>query len=134
MSPEYLWYQVRPTRELPAGMAGQTLAVLSPVWQGPEMTVVFPDGWQMTLRGRTATGQPCHLRVFWTEAAVGEPPVCLAIGGEGGLHCQEQPEGSPPEQARVSVRPLLALATSLIPQRVRGVIGPEPPKTPRLLL
>ncbi len=133
MSPTYLWYQVQPHEHLPEGMAALTLTVLSPIWQGGEITVVFPDGWVQTLSGRTAAGRPCDLRVFWTEAAVGGPPVCLAIGGDGGIRLLEQPGDGPRTEAFTSVRPLLALAPSLIPEPVLAVIGPEPVRSPRLL-
>ncbi len=133
MSPTYLWYHVQPSDQLPAGMAAVTLTVLSPVWQGAELTIVFPDGWQQTLSGRTVTDRPCDLRVFWTEAVIGGPPVCLAIGGDGGVYLVEgHPDDLDSPQTAV-VRPFLALATPLIPQAVRRVIGPEPARSPRLL-
>jgi len=133
MSRTYLWYEVQPSEHLPAGMAAVTLTVLSPVWQGAELTIDFPDGWQQTLSGRTAAGRPCDLRVFWTEAATGGPPVCLAIGGDGGLHLREGYPGDFAGPQTAAVRPFLGLATALIPRAVRRVIGPEPSRSPRLL-
>ncbi|MGQ9921331.1 MAG: hypothetical protein ACUVRZ_08370 [Desulfobacca sp.] len=133
MGPTYLWYQVQPSEELPAGMAAVTLTVLSPIWQGVELTIDFPDGWRQILRGRTAAGRSCALRVFWSEVVSGGPPVCLAIGGDGGLQLREGYQGAPARQQTTSVRPLLGLATALIPSGVRQVIGPEPGRSPRLL-
>ena len=133
MSPTYLWYQVQPSEQLPGGMAAVTLTVLSPIWQGAELTIDFPDGWQQTLSGRTAAGRPCALRVFWTEAVTGGPPVCLAIGGDGGLQLRECYPDDPDSRQTAIVRPLLGLATALIPLAVRRVIGPQPERSPRLL-
>lgn len=134
MSPSYLWYQVRPTEQLPEGMQPITLTVLSPVWQGPEITIVFPDGWEQILQGRTADGKSCGVKIFWTEAATAAPPVCLAIGGDGGLSVVEGQGGMPESQHASSTRPFLALAPTLIPRAVQEVIGPEPPRSRRLLL
>jgi hypothetical protein len=134
MAPTYLWYQVRPHRGLPGGMAPVTLTVLSPIWQGPDITIVHPDGWQQTIRGQTAADRPCDLKIFWTEAAPGGPPVCLAIGGDGGIQLEETPEPGSPGAPVQSSRPFLALAAGLIPPAVRRVIGPEPGRSPRLLL
>ncbi len=69
-----------------------TLAVLSPVWQGPEITIVYPDGWQQTLIGWTAAGSPSDLRIFWTQAPEPGPTVCLAIGGDGGVRLFDRTE------------------------------------------
>jgi len=134
MGPTYLWYQVLPHRDLPQGMAPVTLTVLSPIWQGPALTIVYPDGWQQNLRGQTAQARPCDLRIFWTEAVPGGPPVCLVIGGDGGIQMDETPESGSQTEPVQSVRPFLALAASLIPPAVRRVIGPAPPPSPRLLL
>lgn len=134
MRPRYLRYQVLPSEHLPAGLAPVTLTVLSPIWQGPEITLVYPDGWEQRLSGLSATQKETPVRIFWTEAEVGGPPVCLAIGGAGGLRLLEGPGNCPVEKRAAAVRPFLALATGLIPAAVREVIGPEPPRSPRLLV
>lgn len=133
MSPTYLWYQVHPTEAQPEGMAPVIFTILSPVWQGPEITIRFPDGWEQTLTGCTAAACACDVRVFWTEASPGGPPVCMVIGGEGGIKIVEGQSGTPLAQRRESCRPFLALATPLIPSWVRQIIGPEPERSPRLL-
>ncbi len=134
MSPEYLYYHVLPHDNLPAGLPPITLPVLSPVWQGPEVTIIYPDGWRQTLIGWTAHGSPGDLRIFWTQAAEGGPTVCLAIGGDGGVRLLEAAEVNRPDLPPGPARPFLALASSLIPPAVAAVIGPAPPRTPLLLV
>ena len=134
MPPVYLCYQVRPNENLPEGMHPLTLTVLSPVWQGPVITLVYPDGFRQALVGCTAGGSACNLQIFWTQSAEGGPTVCLAIGGDGGVRLLEEEEFDwhtlPPGKGR----PFLALAESLIPALVTEVIGPAPPRTPLLLI
>ncbi len=124
-----LSYLVLPCRNVPGGLARQEFLVLSPIWRGPSLALVYPDGEVHTLTGRQRTGKPCDLRVFWTRHRPGAPAVCLAIGGTGGVR-----EAGPPEKLQPPVgRPFLALAESLIPAEVLAVIGPPPPPE-RLLL
>jgi hypothetical protein len=133
MPMEYLYYHVRPHDRLPAGMRPLTLTVLSPVWQGPGVRIVYPDGWRQILMGLTAAGAPDDLRIFWTQGPEAGPTVCLAIGGDGGvilvdgtvMKLQDLPPGP--------ARPFLALAKSVIPANVAAVIGPAPPQAPLLL-
>jgi hypothetical protein len=134
MSPEYLYYQVRPNKSLPAGMGPVTLTILSPVWQGPALTIVYPDGFQQTLIGWTTAGFPCGLKIFWTQAEEGGPTVCLAIGGDGGVRLLEAKEVNRHDLPSGPARPFLALATSLIPAAVTAVIGPAPSRAPLLLI
>lgn len=130
----YLYYHVRPHEHLPDGMRPVTLAVLSPVWEGPALTLTYPDGWEQTLIGWTARGQACGLKIFWTQGPEAGPTVCLAIGGDGGLRLLEAPGPRSPGLPAGPARPFLALAPSLIPAAVAAVIGPAPPRAPLLLL
>jgi hypothetical protein len=134
MHPKFLYYHVLPHEHLPAGMRPITLTILSPVWQGPELTIVYPDGWQQTLIGWTAGGSPCDLKIFWTQSPEGGPTVCLAIGGNGGVRFWERGQFSRQYLPPGPARPLLALAASLIPAIVSAVIGPAPPRAPLLLI
>jgi hypothetical protein len=134
MSPKYLYYHVLPHETLPDGMPPVAFTVLSPVWQGPEVTIVYPDGWRQTLIGWTAGGSPCDLKIFWTQAPESGPTVCLAIGGDGGVRLLETTEVFTPDLPPGPARPFLALAASLIPLTVAAVIGPPPPRVPLLLM
>jgi hypothetical protein len=116
-------YEVKPGDQLPGGLPPQSLAVLSPVWRGPTLAIEYPDGAVETLTGRTATGEPGDVRVFWTRESPRGPAVCLAIGGDGGLLAVLR-EGA---GETVRGRAFLALAASLIPPEVLAVIGPAPP-------
>ncbi len=133
MPTQYLYYHVRPHDRLPTGMRPLTLTILSPVWQGPGVCIVYPDGWRQTLMGLTAAGSPDDLRIFWTQGPEAGPTVCLAIGGDGGVLLVDgtvmKRHDLPPGPAR----PFLALAESVIPADVAAVIGPAPPRAPLLL-
>jgi hypothetical protein len=130
----YLEYAVRPGSNVPQGLPRQRLAVLSPIWRGPVLTLEYPDGEVHTLMGWSgeAPGDPCDLRVFWTRPEPAAPPVALAIGGDAGVRlfapgaADNAPQGFP----------FLALALSMIPAAVLHVIGPppEPEPAPPLLL
>ncbi|MBI4644015.1 MAG: hypothetical protein HY743_09925, partial [Deltaproteobacteria bacterium] len=67
-------------------------------------------------------GGPGDLRIFWTRPQPQGPPVCLAIGGDGGLRDWGPAGMDAPPQGY----PFLALAESLIPLEVLEVIGPAP--------
>jgi hypothetical protein len=127
-----LEYEVKPGSNVPQGLPRQSLAVLSPIWTGPALTLEYPDGDIHTLMGWSGAspGAPCDLRVFWTRHDPGAPPVALAIGGDGGVR-QCGPEGT---DCAVIGLPLQALALSLIPAAVLEVIGPPPPPEPPALL
>jgi hypothetical protein len=134
MHPKFLSYHVQPHKHLPAAMAPINLTVLSPIWQGPEITIVYPDGWRQTLIGWTASSTPCDLKIFWTQAPEAGPTVCLAVGGNGGIRVLDTAKGNRQALPPGPARPLLALATSLIPAAVAAVVGPAPPRTPLLLM
>ena len=126
-----LEYEVKPGDNLPDGLPKQRLVVLSPIWRGLALDLEYPDGDTETITGRTTSGEPCEVQVFWTQANLEGPVVCLAIGGDAGL------EAVMKEGVRETTRGLafLALAESLIPGEVLAVIGPPPPveTTPLLL-
>jgi len=132
--PPYLEYGVQPGSNVPQGLPRQRLAVLSPVWRGPALTLEYPDGKLHTLVGwsGSAPGAPCDLRVFWTRHEPGAPAVPLAIGGDAGLRLSEA--GAP--AAAAQGLPFLALALRMVPAAVLAVIGPppEPAAHPPLLL
>ena len=123
-------YEVTPGDNLPGGLPRQSLVVLSPLWRGPTLAIEYPDGDTETLWGRTARGEPCEVRVFWTRQDPRRPAVCLAIGGDAGLLAVLH------DGARETSRGLafLALAASLIPGEVLAVIGPPPPQEAAPLL
>jgi len=127
-----LSYEVTPCENLPAGLPPQPLVVLSPVWRRPALTIEYQDGGTETLEGRTAGGETCDVRVFWTRANPQGPAVCLAIGGDGGLIAIFREGGRETTRGRA----FLALAGSLIPGDVLALIGPPPPAemTPLLLV
>jgi hypothetical protein len=130
---EYLEYEVQPGGNVPQGLSRQRLAVLSPVWQGPELTLVYPDEEVQVLVGWCSSpGGPCDLKVFWTRTEPTAPAVALAIGGDAGVRSRQfDPE------AEARGWPFVALADSLIPAEVLAVIGPRPepePKAPLLLV
>jgi len=131
---QYLEYEVRPGSNVPQGLPRQRLAVLSPVWRGPALTLKYPDEEVYTLVGwsGSAPGAPCELRVFWTRHEATAPAVALAIGGDAGV--RHFKPGAPDDTAQGY--PFLALADRVIPAMVRAVIGPppEPEATPPLLL
>jgi len=116
-------YEVKPGENLPEGLARLSLVVLSPVWRGPALNIEYPDGDTETLWGRTVRGEPCEVRVFWTRENPRGPAVCLAIGGDAGLHSVLKAGGRETSRGRA----FLALAASLIPREVLAVIGPPPP-------
>uniref|UniRef100_A0A7C3V991 Uncharacterized protein n=1 Tax=Desulfobacca acetoxidans TaxID=60893 RepID=A0A7C3V991_9BACT len=124
-----LSYEVKPGENLPAGLPPQSLVVLSPVWRGEALHIEYPAGDTETLWGRTCSGEPCEVLVFWTRENPRGPAVCLAIGGDAGLRAVLR-EGTK-ETARGL--PFLGLAESLIPPEVRAVIGPPPMAAPLLL-
>lgn len=137
MKPKYLEYEVLPNANVPEGMAATLFAVLSPVWQGPAITILYPDGTEQVLVGVTASGATCDLTIFWSQATEGGPLVCLVIGGSGGIRLlEERPDSELVFDSLVQGvgKPFLALADALIPEEVLEVIGPKPPLAPRLLL
>ena len=131
---QYLEYEVRPGSNVPQGLPRQRLAVLSPVWRAPALTLGYPKGEVHTLRGWTgsAPGVPCDLQVFWTRHEPSAPAVALAIGGDAGV----RPFGPGRAVDTAQGFPFMALADSLIPAEVLEVIGPAPESepTPPLLL
>jgi hypothetical protein len=126
---QYLEYEVRPGSNVPQGLPRQRLAVLSPVWRGPALTLKYPDGEVYNLVGWSGSdpGEPCDLQVFWTRPEPTAPAVALAIGGDAGVR-HYQP-GAPESQAQGF--PFLGLAQRLIPAEVAAVIGPPPAPEPR---
>jgi hypothetical protein len=131
---QYLEYAVRRGSNVAQGLPRQRLAVLSPIWRGPALTLEYPDGEVQTLVGWSgdAPGGPCDLRVFWTRHEPAAPAVALAIGGDAGVR-HFGPGGATDAAQGL---PFMALAESLIPAEVLEVIGPPPqsePKPPLLL-
>lgn len=130
---EFLEYEVKPGSNVPPGLPRQRLAVLSPVWRGPALTLEYPDGEIYTLVGwsGSAPGVPCDLQVFWTRPEPDAPAVALAIGGDAGVrHC-----GSGDADDASQGFPFMALAQNMIPAAVLKVIGPPPePEPPPLRL
>jgi hypothetical protein len=126
----FLEYEVKPGSNVAQGLPRQRLAVLSPIWRGPGLTLKYPDEEVYTLVGwsGSAPGRPCDLKVFWTRHEPTAPAVALAIGGDAGV----RHIGAGAAQGL----PFLALADSMIPALVREVIGwrPEPETKPPLLL
>jgi hypothetical protein len=124
----YLEYEVRPGSNVPQGLPRQRLAVLSPIWQAPALTLEYPDGELHTLKGWSGagTGAPGNLRVFWTRHEPGAPAVPLAIGGDAGVRLFAPGAADDTGQGF----PFLALAPSLIPAAVAEVIGPPPESEP----
>ena len=131
----FIEYEVRPGSNVPQGLPRQRLAVLSPIWRGPALTLEYPHGEVRTLVGwsGSAPGESCDLKIFWTRHELTAPAVALAIGGDAGVRhfgpgsAEEFPPGLP----------FMALADSMIPGEVLHVIGPAPesgPAPPRLLL
>jgi hypothetical protein len=118
-----LAYEVKPGENLPGGLPRQSLVVLSPVWRGPALEIEYPDGDTETIWGKTAGGEPCEVRVFWTREKPQDPAVCLAIGGDGGLRAVLSDGGTETSRGLA----FLALAASLIPGDVLAAIGPPPP-------
>jgi hypothetical protein len=130
----FLEYEVKPGSNVAQGLPRQRLAVLSPIWRGPALTLRYPDGEVYTLVGWSGSGPgaPCDLQVFWTRPEPTAPAVALAIGGDAGVrHFGPGLTDGPAPGA-----PFLGLADSMIPAMVREVIGPAPPPEPkpRLLL
>jgi hypothetical protein len=125
---QYLEYEVRPGSNVPQGLPRQRLAVLSPIWRAPALTLTYPDGEVRTLVGwsGSAPGEACDLQVFWTRHAAGTPAVALAIGGDAGV----RHFGSAGFEASAQGLPFMALAESMIPAEVRDVIGPPPEAEP----
>ena len=41
---QYLDYEVRPGSNVPQGLPRQRLAVLSPIWRAPALTLEYPRG------------------------------------------------------------------------------------------
>ena len=128
----YLEYEVKPGENVPAGLPRQRLAVLSPIWRGPALTLKYPEGEVTTLVGWSGEGEgsPCDLQIFWTRHQPFGPAVCLALGGDAGLRDLVPGHRGEPSPGR----PFLALAESLIPEEVLQVIGPPPPRSAPLLL
>ena len=125
---QYLEYEVRPGSNVPQGLPRQRLPVLSPIWQGPALTLEYPDGEVRTLLGWSGSGPgtPCDLKIFWTRHEPGAPPVALAIGGDAGVR-DFGPGGA---EESVQGLPFMVLAASMIPARVLNVIGPAPDSEP----
>jgi len=124
-------YEVLPGEFAPGGLPCLYLPVLSPVWEGEALTLEYRDGERETLVGwrGTGPGEPCRVRVFWTRHEPAGPALCLAIGGTGGLRVVEAGGTGAPMRGM----PLLALAESLIPVKVKRVVGPPPTAEPLLL-
>jgi hypothetical protein len=132
---QYLEYAVRPGSNVPQGLPRQRLAVLSPIWRAPALTLEYPDGEVRTLVGWSgdAPGAPCDLRVFWTRHEAAAPAVAIAIGGDAGV--RHFGSGAAADSARGL--PFMALAAGMIPAEVLEVIGPPPesePEPPLLLI
>jgi hypothetical protein len=128
----YLEYEVKPGKNVPAGLPPLLVAVVSPIWRGSSLTLEYPDGEIYTVVGWSGpgAGSPCDLLVFWTRQQPSGPAVCLAIGGDAGLRDLGPVDGSEPPRGL----PFLALAESMIPAEVLEVIGTPPPPQPPLLL
>ena len=116
-----LEYQVVPGDNFPGGLPPQQLVVLSPVWRGSSLHLEYPDGEIQVLEGRTESGKPCDVQVFWTKSDPQGPAVCLAIGGDAGLRVLVNEARGEASRGLA----LLALAESLIPTEVLAVIGPS---------
>jgi hypothetical protein len=131
---QYLEYEVRPGSNVAQGLPRQRLAVLSPIWRAPALTLKYPDGEVRTLMGwsGSAPGAPCDLKIFWTRHEPTAPAVALAIGGDAGV--RHFGPGAVNDTAQGL--PFMALADSIIPAEVLNVIGPPPESapTPPLLL
>jgi hypothetical protein len=125
---DFLEYTVKPGSNVPQGLPEQHLAVLSPIWRAPSLTLEYPDGEIHVLMGwsGSAPGEPCDLQIFWTRSDPGGPPVALAIGGDAGV----RQYGPGATEVDACGFPFLALATIMIPAAVRDVIGPPPPPEP----
>jgi hypothetical protein len=125
---QYLEYEVRPGSNVAQGLPRQRLAVLSPIWRAPALTLEYPDGEIHTLKGWSgaAPGVPCDLRVFWTRHEPGAMAVALAIGGDAGVRLVAPGVADDAAQGF----PFMALAPSLIPAAVLNVIGPPPESEP----
>ncbi|MBW1918528.1 MAG: hypothetical protein JRI57_10995 [Deltaproteobacteria bacterium] len=136
MAIKYIDYRVKPNPNVPQGMALTRLWVLSPIWQGSQLTIQYPEGDEEMLIGWSTalSGSPVDLQVFWTRHVEGAPAVCLAIGGDGGLRALSMPGAVRPESLKLPPGrgyALLGLAESLIPAAVLKVIGPTPEMTMR---
>ena len=125
---QYLEYEVRPGSNVPQGLPRQRLAVLSPIWRAPALTLKYPQGEVHTLVGwsGSAPGAPCDLQVFWTRHEPAAPAVALAIGGDAGVRHFGPGGGEEFAQGL----PFMALADSMIPAEVLEVIGPSPESKP----
>ncbi len=126
-------YEVKPGSNVAQGLPRQHLAVLSPVWRAPALTLEYPDGEVYTLVGwsGSAPGAPCDLKVFWTRHEPTAPAVALSVGGDAGVRQYGPGDGDDASQGF----PFMALAHSMIPPEVLLVIGPPPePKTQPLPL
>ncbi|MFP3867190.1 MAG: hypothetical protein ACLFUU_03390 [Desulfobacteraceae bacterium] len=134
MAVKFIDYRVKPNPNVPQGMASTRLWVLSPIWQGSELTIQYPEGDEEMLIGWSTAlgGSPVDLQVFWTRHAEGAPVVCLAIGGDAGLRALTIPGAARLESLELPPGrgyPLVGLAESLIPEAVLHVIGPVPEMT-----
>jgi hypothetical protein len=131
---QYLAYEVKPGTNVAQGLPRQHLPVLSSIWQGPALTLEYPDEEVHTLVGWSGSdpGSPCGLQVFWTRHTASAPAVALAIGGDAGVRIF----GPGNDEAAGQGLPFLALAESMVPAEVLEVIGPppEPEPPPPLLL
>jgi hypothetical protein len=129
---QHLEYAVRPGSNVPPGLPRQRLAVLSPIWRAPVLTLAYPDGEVYTLMGWTgsAPGAPCDLQVFWTRPEPTAPVFALAIGGDAGV----RHFGSGAAVDTTQGFPFMALADSMIPAEVLSIIGPPPDSEPAPLL
>jgi hypothetical protein len=129
--PQYINYEVKPGSNVAQGLPRQRLVVLSPIWRAPVLTLEYPDGEVYTLVGwfGSSPGVPCDLQVFWTRHKPTAPVVALAIGGDSGVrHC-----GPCDGECASQGFPFMALAHSMIPTKVRLVIGPPPEQEPQQL-
>jgi len=128
----FLEYEVRPGSNLAQGLPRQRLAVLSPIWRAPALTLTYPDGEVRTLMGwsGSAPGVPCDLQIFWTRHEPAAPAVALAIGGDAGVRHFGEEAATDTAQGL----PFMVLADSMIPADVLKIIGPPPESAPPPLL
>jgi len=130
----FIEYEVRAGNNVPQGLPRQRLAVLSPIWRGPALTLEYPYGEVHILVGwsGSAPGESCELKIFWTRHELTAPAVALAIGGDAGV----RHFGVGGAEDFAQGLPFMALADRMIPAEVLNVIGPAPESepTPPLLL
>jgi hypothetical protein len=79
---QYLEYAAQPGSNVPQALPRQRLAVLSPIWRAPPLTLEYPDGDVHTLVGwsGSAPGEACGLQVFLTQPTPATPAGCGTTG------------------------------------------------------